>query len=57
MTPYEELKHSPYWHLVSESLNTLVENVDVVINTNPEYAVGFIVKAILASEEFGSEND
>ncbi len=44
--PYKEYESSKFWEIVKSSIEELVENNDIELQTPIEYVVGYICKNI-----------
>jgi hypothetical protein len=44
--PYIELENSEMWEKVAKSIQDLIENQDLVLQTRKEYVIGYICKSI-----------
>jgi hypothetical protein len=49
-TVYNEFKDLQAWEVVNAAISDLVENDDIVEETNRHYIVGYIVKALSEAE-------
>ena len=47
--PYKEYENSLLWKLIEESLDDLIKNQDIDLNTRKEYVVGYLSKNIFAN--------
>jgi len=45
-SPYEEYKSLKEWKIIEKSLKELVKNKDLLITTQPDYIIGFIIKKL-----------
>ena len=48
--PYEALKGTDLWVLISRAIEDLVGNQDILENTPREYIVGYIVKKLVEAK-------
>ena len=55
-SPYDKYKNNRVWKKIESSLNTLVENKDIVLNVDSEQVIGSIVKNIIEEEGGNQDN-
>ena len=46
-TPYDTYKKNPLWNIIEEGLTDLVDNQDIIIQTVPDYVIGYFVKKLV----------
>jgi hypothetical protein len=45
--PYEEFENSKLWTVIEEALNKLIDNKDLIEQTQKKYIVGYLCKQVL----------
>lgn len=48
--PYKEYESSKFWEIVKSSIEELIENNDIELQTPIEYVVGYICKNISSTD-------
>ena len=53
--PYDDYLDSPMWPIIEKELDSLVENQDLEITTDPYYVIGSLVKVLSKKDKSSSK--